>query len=601
MNLPAWDIESEYPSLNSAEFQKDENRVEGLIAEIEKAAGILRSRLDPKSKNPELIGEVQKALGSDQEALLLLGNLMTYATCLVSTDATNGTAQAQLSRLYSLRSRLSQAFKPFLLFMISCNAENFEEIVSAPDLQGTRFSWLQKRTLQNTMLSEKEEILLAALETSGHQAWGNLYKSISGTMKVRIELNGKTEEVGLAQASGMTRSPGEIERKSAWLGIQEAWKSHQESAASILNSLADWRLQLAEKRSHSRKVDFLTMPLLQNRIQKDTLDALFTAVQNNKKEIQQAVLLMARVHGKSKLDPWDLLAPAPVKESIGKIPFDHGLDIIRTAFAGANPKFGEFVQKMIENRWIEARVLPHKSNGAYCTDFKKSRTPRVFQTYMGSTQDVSTLAHELGHAYHSWVVRDLPHGEQNYPMTLAETASIFAETVLADELIRKAQTREQKIEFYWSEVEGAVSLLLNIPARYEFELEFYTLRKKKQLGPTELSELMDRAWTNWYGDTLTENDKMFWASKLHFSMAGLSFYNFPYTFGYLFGLSIYARRDELGSAFWPKYVEILRDTGRMTCEDLVLKHFREDIRNPEFWQKSIDVVKGQIQNFKDLL
>lgn len=601
MNLPAWDIESEYPSLNSAEFQKDENRVEGLIAEIEKTAGILRSRLDPKSKNPELIGEVQKALGSDQEALLLLGNLMTYATCLVSTDATNGTAQAQLSRLYSLRSRLSQAFKPFLLFMISCNAENFEEIVSAPDLQGTRFSWLQKRTLQNTMLSEKEEILLAALETSGHQAWGNLYKSISGTMKVRIELNGKTEEVGLAQASGMTRSPGEIERKSAWLGIQEAWKSHQESAASILNSLADWRLQLAEKRSHSRKVDFLTMPLLQNRIQKDTLDALFTAVQNNKKEIQQAVLLMARVHGKSKLDPWDLLAPAPVKESIGKIPFDHGLDIIRTAFAGANPKFGEFVQKMIENRWIEARVLPHKSNGAYCTDFKKSRTPRVFQTYMGSTQDVSTLAHELGHAYHSWVVRDLPHGEQNYPMTLAETASIFAETVLADELIRKAQTREQKIEFYWSEVEGAVSLLLNIPARYEFELEFYTLRKKKQLGPTELSELMDRAWTNWYGDTLTENDKMFWASKLHFSMAGLSFYNFPYTFGYLFGLSIYARRDELGSAFWPKYVEILRDTGRMTCEDLVLKHFREDIRNPEFWQKSIDVVKGQIQNFKDLL
>lgn len=601
MNLPAWNIESEYPSLNSKEFLEDQKQVEALTRELQVSIDKIRPQLNSMSAEKSLSEDLQKIMLLNLRAYELTWNLNAYVNCLESVDAKDEAAKSKSSELQSLRAQFNQTFKPIHIFISTCDQALFDQVFSHPELQGSKFTWGQERKLKHTMLSEKEEILLAALTPSGFYAWSEMYSALSGTMKVKVELNGETEEFGLAQASGMTRSSNEAERKSAWQGIQQAWSNNQEVAASILNSLAGWRLELCKKRSYSEPVDYLTMPLHQNRIQRETLDAMLTAVQNNKKEIQDAALLMAKMHGKKQLDPWDLLAPAPIPNKTGKTEFEKGLQIVRNAFGNAHPDFGKFVDMMKEKNWIDARVLPNKANGAFCTGFVKSRTPRVFQTYLGSNHDISTLAHELGHAYHSWVIRDLPLDEQEYPMTLAETASIFAETVLFDEMAATSQDREQKLDFAWAEIEGAVSLLLNIPARFEFESHFYEKRKERAQSARELKELTDQAWTKWYGDSLSENDKMFWASKLHFAIAEASFYNFPYTFGYLFALSVYARRKELGNDFWPKYQEILRDTGRMTAEDLIQKHLGEDIRQPQFWQKSIDVVKMKIENFKKLI
>ncbi|MEZ0391257.1 MAG: M3 family oligoendopeptidase [Pseudobdellovibrionaceae bacterium] len=599
MNLPAWDIESEYPSLNSTGFLADQKKAE---MQMQQMTGLIQ-KVSQQLAHPQsdLTLELQKILLLHSEIRVLLSNLSTYVSCLENVDAKDEKAKAKSSEISNLKSTFAQSFKPVQIFLTTCDQKVFDPIFQKPELQGSLFTWQQERTLKNQMLSEKEEVLLTALSPTGFAAWGDLYFALSGTMKVKLELNGKTEQVGLAQAAGMVRSSQESLRKAAWQGIQLAWKEQQESAAAILNSLAGWRLEVCHKRSHTEPVDFLSTPLFQNRIQKETLTAMMTAVENNKSEIQEAALLMAKMHGKKKLDPWDLLAPAPLPHASGSTDFEVGLGQIRKAFASAHSEFGEFVDLMEKNKWLEARVLPNKGPGAHCTGFIKSRTPRVFQTYMGSHQDISTLAHELGHAYHSWVLKDLPLDQLDYPMTLAETASIFAETVLKDQLLATSQSREQKLEFAWADIEGAVSLLLNIPARYEFEYNFHQKRKERALSARELSELTDQAWKKWYGDTITQPDSMFWASKMHFSFHDASFYNFPYTFGYLFALSIYSRRKELGSDFWPKYKEILRDTGRMTAEDLILKHLGEDIRKPQFWQKSIDVVKGSIQNFKSLL
>lgn len=601
MNLPAWNIESEYPSLTSTEFLADESKYAALSRDIGERIEKIRSKLANSAGDTALVDQLQQILLLNIEGTVLIHNLATYVSCLESTDAKDENAKSKMSELQAFRSQYQQIFKPIHLYLSTCDEEIFQKIMSHPDLKGSLFTWKLERTLGKTLLSEKEETLLTALSNDGFRAWSNMYFAISGTMQVSIEFNGKTEIVGLAQATGMTRSSNAEERKAAWTGIQQAWHGQEEAAAAVLNSLAGWRLELCKKRSHTQPVNFMTHSLFQSRIQEETLDAMMKAVHLNKKEIQEAALLMAKMHGKSKLDPWDLLAPAPLKKQSGSKDFSEGVGLIRKAFAGVSEDFGEFVDMMLKNRWIEARVLPNKANGAFCTGFLKSRTPRVFQTYLGSNQDISTLAHELGHAYHSWVIRDLPVDEEDYPMTLAETASIFAETVLTDVMIENAQTKEEKIEFAWANVEGAVSLLLNIPARFEFETQFYQKRKERALTARELSELTDQAWSKWYGDTLTENDKMFWASKLHFSMAEVSFYNYPYTFGYLFALSIYACRKSLGKDFWPKYTAILRDTGRMTAEDLIQKHLDEDIRRPEFWQKAIDVVKSKIEEFKKLV
>ncbi len=601
MTLPAWNIDSEYPNLTSKEFKADEDQAKLLISQIQKLTTGLRAKLETTSDAPDFIEGLQKILILGDQAYVLLANLRVYVSCLESVDAKDEMAKAKSSQLQQLIADKIQATKAVNLFISQCEDAVFDKVMSHPDLQSSRFQWQQERSLKPFLLSEKEETLLAAMTPTGMTAWGNLYDAISGTLKVRLEQNGKTETIGLAHAAGLTRSRNEQERKAAWQGVQQAWKENEEPAAAVLNSLAGWRLEVCKKRSHTKENSFLQQPLFVNRIEESTLNAMWSAVEQNKSEIQKAAFLMAKMHGKKKLDPWDLSAPAPVATDSGATSFEQAIQQIRTAFGNVDPRFGEFVDMMVKNQWIEARVLPNKASGAHCTGFIKSRTPRVFQTYLGSNQDISTLAHELGHAYHSWVIRDLSVHEQDYPMTLAETASIFSETVLTDDMIAHAKTKEQKIDFAWADIEGAVSLLMNIPARFEFEKNFYIRRQERTLSPRELSELTDQAWSKWYGDTLSTNDKMFWATKLHFSMADLSFYNFPYTFGYLFALSIYARRKELGADFWPKYTAILRDTGRMKAEDLVQKHLGEDIRRPEYWQKAIGVVKEKLRAFEALV
>ncbi len=601
MNLPAWNIESEYPALGSKEFAADESQVQNLTLQIQKLTDSVRTKLGSTSADAATIETIQKILVHSDQQDIILQTLRAYVGCLENTDATNEAAKSKSSQLNQMSSVKAQAMKPVQLFVSLCETSVFEKIVSLDALNGSRFKWEQERILGTHLLSEKEESLMAALSPAGFTAWGDLYYTLAGTLKVKIEKGGKTEQVGLAHASGMIRSADEQERKIAWQGIQQTWKENEEPAAAVLNSLAGWRLEVCKKRSHTKPSHFLQRPLLDNRIEEATLNAMWSAVESNKADLQNAALLMAKMHGKKKLDPWDLLAPAPLKTASGPTNFDKAVKIIRTAFGNVNADFGNFVDMMVKNQWIEARVLPNKGPGAHCTGFMKSRTPRVFQTYLGSNHDISTLAHELGHAYHSWVIRDLSAHEMDYPMTLAETASIFAETVLMDEMIQTATTREQKMDFAWANVEGAVALLLNIPARFEFERNFYTKRKDGALSARELSELTDQAWTKWYGDTLSANEKMFWATKMHFSFSDASFYNFPYTFGYLFALSIYARRKELGAGFWTKYTEILRDTGRMTAEALVQKHLGEDIRKPEYWQKSIQVVKAKIKEFEALI
>ncbi|RZA04625.1 MAG: hypothetical protein EOP11_14665, partial [Proteobacteria bacterium] len=386
-----------------------------------------------------------------------------------------------------------------------------------------------------------------------------------------------------------------------WKAVQAFWREHRETAAAVVNSLAAWRLEENKLRSHTKERGFLDAPLAMNRISAATLEAVIGACRQNLPQLRRSLKLMARAFGQEKMRPWDLVSPSPITANPEPRTFTEGLRYVTDAFTKIDPEFGAFATMMNENSWIEARVIPNKGGGAYCTGFAKSLEPRVFQTYMGSLPDILTLAHELGHAYHSWALRDLPRAQHEYPMTLAETASVFGENAVRDSLFTVAKSREEKIEIGFADVESIAGYLINIPTRFEFEKEFYERRKTRSLSADELSELMNETWSRWYGDTLTENDSMFWATKQHFSFAELSFYNFPYSFGYLFSLSIYARKDALGKNFMPTYRAILRDTGRMTAEELVQKHFGEDITKPAFWQKAIDVEIAKIDRFEALL
>jgi len=222
-------------------------------------------------------------------------------------------------------------------------------------------------------------------------------------------------------------------------------------------------------------------------------------------------------------------------------------------------------------------------------------------TFTGGQSDVITLAHELGHALHSWVMRDLPQSQTSYGMSLAETASTFGETLVRDALLAQSKSTQDRLDIMWEEMSAFTAFLLNIPTRFEFEKNFYEARAKRPLRPQELKDMMSDAWRSWYGDALAEPDPMFWANKLHFYISGLSFYNFPYLFGYLFSLGVYAKRQEYGSSFYERYVALLRDTGRMTAEDLAVKHLDTRLDEPDFWRETIASLEPRIDAFEQLV
>ncbi|WP_413580604.1 M3 family oligoendopeptidase [Bdellovibrio sp. HCB288] len=599
MNGPTWDIESVYPSIASTEFQNDWNAIHADLQSLQKNISEIKSEFaNPTDKT---ITQVQNILIMEEKCRVIAGTLTTYLTCQLSVDSSNLEAKAKSSEIDIFFSKLTQALVPVGLFLQHCEDSVIEKLLNHEHLKPYRFAVEQERKKAEFSLPEAQETLLASLQVSGHSAWGELYDDLSGSIRVQLKYPDRTETVGLAKASALTKTANELDRKVAWLGIQEAWNEHQHSAAAIVNALAGWRLEEAEKRSHTKTKTFMNDPLFNNRITQQTLNAMISACKSNAQDIRKGGQLMAKLLKKDRLSLWDQMAPSPIAASAEAIPFDQGIKIVRDAFAHVSPEMADFVQMMVDKNWIEGRVLPNKRTGAYCTGFLKTREPRVYMTYMGSSSDIGTLAHELGHGFHAWVMRDMSWGEQEYPMTLAETASVFAETVLGDSLMTQAKSREEKIENAWGDLEGAMAFLINIPVRYEFERRFYEARKERTLSALELRELMKTVWTEWYGDSTDGADELFWAHKLHFHIAGLSFYNFPYTFGYLFSLSIYARRQELGAGFMDKYKAILRDTGRMTAEDLIMKHLGEDITQPAFWQKSIDVVKAKIAHFESLI
>lgn len=599
MDNIGWNLESEYPSIHSDLFKQDWEFVTNHIAKTSEIIESLKNEW--ANPSPTALAKIKDILIAGKEYQILVWNLSSYLRFSIDIDNSNIEISKKYAEFEALNSKGRQALTPLHLFIKNCSDTVIAELVNVPELQHFEFLWAEERKQKVFSLSEKEEVLIEALSTSGFHAWGDLYKKIAGQTKVQLEYPDRTETVGMAKAAALTRSPDSLHRKAAWHALQKGWSEHRVAAATILNSLAGQRLEILKTRSHTQKKHFLTDPLMSNRITEATLDALMGACRTNLEETRRAPKMMARLLKKDILDPWDLLAPGPEKKDKSTLSFDDGVRLVAEAYHEVSTEMGDFVEMMHKNRWIDGRVLPNKSTGAYCGGFAKSKEPRVFMTYMGSNSDLSTLAHELGHAYHSWVMRDMPKEKTLFTMSLAETASIFGETVFHDVMMRRAKTNEQKLDFAWSEIEGATSLLINIPTRFEFEKEFYEKRQNGILVAEEMSDLMDQTWSRWYGPTISQNDRMFWATKLHFAMSQVSFYNFPYTFGYLFSLSIYARRKDLGADFMKTYVNILRDTGSMSAEDLVQKHLGEDIRDQKFWQKAIDHVVGQLKSFETLM
>ena len=568
--------------------------------------------LDPADYTA-LIDQIRPIHLQRSEVLKRLGNVNTYIYTALSIDTQDADANTWMPILQKLSADLSEGMTPFNVFLQRASEDFITAVLADPDLNEIDFLLRHSRKEKDFLLSVAEEQLMTALATSGLHTWGNLYSELAGTLKCEVQ----GETMGLAKAANLLSHSSRDTRQAAWQAIRAAWQTQQPSVAAGLNAINGWRLEEAKKRSRKRQLHYLDKSCHQSRIERATLDALMETTYQNREIGQRALRAMAKALGQTQMHPWDVMAPAPVVNAKASaavsaeaegIEFGDAIALIANAFNQLTPEMGDFAIMMAQKGWIDGEPTPNRATGAYCTKFSDPREPRIFMTYEGTMINVLTLAHELGHAWHNWVMRDLSPMKCRYPMTLAETASIFAETLVREALMEKATTPAQKLEIAWQDAQSAGIFLLNIPARFEFEKRLVEARKIGALRPAQLCEMMDQSWQLWFEDSLSQYDDLFWASKLHFSISSLGFYNYPYLFGYLFSLGIYAqqpstaeRRQGDGKKFNQRYTDLLRDTGTMTAEDVVWHHLQKDLSQPQFWQDSLSIVEKSVANFERLV
>ncbi|KQL32453.1 M3 family oligoendopeptidase [Psychrobacillus sp. FJAT-21963] len=571
----------------------------------------LRNHLDQVKEKLKVFGERLESFTtptSVQEAskiVSIIDELKDIATNLSQAGAVIGCFQAQDTtdkKASLLEGEIGSIYAKFSSLLLGIQQtisktpdEVWAELIKTDELLEFSFVLNEWREEAKRMLSEKEESMITALGVDGYHAWGQLYDLLVGDIRVKVKVDGVEKELSVGQANNLSSHEDATTRKEAFEVLEAAWTEKEEFFAKTLNHLAGFRLSIYEKRGWE---SVLQEPLEINRMKQETLDAMWGAISKNKAPFVEYLNVKSTMLGKEGMHWYDL--DAPVSASTEKMDYQQGAEFILKHFKEFGPKLESFSRNAFEKGWIEAEDRPNKRPGGFCTGMPVSEESRIFMTYSGTMSNVSTLAHELGHAFHSYALRPVHWMNRQYAMGVAETASTFAEMIVADAAVKEAKTNDEKIALLEDKIQRSVAFFMNIHARFLFETRFYEERKNGIVSATRLNELMEIAQKEAYGEALETTHPHFWASKLHFYITGVPFYNFPYTFGYLFSLSIYAKAINEGANFEEKYIALLQDTAVMSVEDLAMKHLGEDITEEEFWIKGINLCIQDVNEFIQL-
>lgn len=523
----------------------------------------------------------------------------SYITALLSANVKDTQAKLLSGKLYALLPRWQSADTILSKKFAEISDNNWQTLLQTDAFSLIAFRMNEIRRDGHRLLSEAEENIINTLSLDGLNAWSSHYDTIVGTIVIPFEENGKVTDLSAGQAfNKMMGDPDPLVREKLFIAWEKAWQEKTSLLSDTLNHLDGFRLSTYKLHGMN---DYLQKPLEYNRLKKETLDVMWATIQKNKQPLVDYLTRKTNLFGKEKMEWQDQDAPIILGDLKEKtFTFDEAASFIIENFQKFSPKMATFAQSAFEKSWIEAEDRPGKRPGGYCTELPETQESRIFMTYSNSVNEVATLAHELGHAFHSSVMWDLPALNRDYAMNVAETASTFAELIVADATLKAAKTKEEKINLLDTKLQNALAMFMNIHSRFIFENRFYSARQEGLVSEEEITQMMVEAQKEGYHDALATYHPHFWAAKLHFFIDDVPFYNFPYTFGYLFSLGIYAYANKKGTSFEQEYIELLRDTASMTTEELAQKHLGVDLTKPDFWQAGIDMVLEDINSFMTL-
>ncbi len=518
-----------------------------------------------------------------------------FVSCLTAQNVADSHARIVGGQLREIQATFANILTRLDQQLLAVPEDEWRALLADERLASLSFNLDERRRRAKDLLPLEMETLVNGLSTDGYHGWSELYDVVTGRMTITLEdKEGKPVTVSPGQAANRMSNPDPKVRAEIMSRWEQAWAKEADLCALAINHIAGFRLNLYRQRGWD---SVLHEPLDINRMTPETLDAMWGAVAGARGRLAAYLKRKQRLLGLEKMNWQDV--DAPVGQSARRLTYDQAADFVVEQFGRFSLGMADVARRAFEERWIEAEDRPGKRMGGFCTGFPLNKVSRVFVTFSGSMGNVATVAHELGHAYHQSVMEGLPPFAQNYAMNVAETASTFAETVVFEAAIRNAADEKEKVLLLEDKLRRAVGLLMNIQARFLFETRFYEARKKGPVSVTRLNDIMVEAQKEAYAGALDSYHAHFWASKLHFYITRPPFYNFPYTFGYLFSAGVYARAMEVGPSFADRYVDLLRDTGSMRVEDLARKHLGADLTRPEFWEGAVDSVLGGLAAFLD--
>ncbi len=597
--LPHWQLTSIFPGLDSAEFNEAKNELKLRLESLTKLMDDRKvGAQEDVSVTPEIAALFDDLIDRFNDLSTLVGTVYPYLSGFIATDAFNDRAQAEASALAPLGSQMS-----FLGVRLTAwlGALDAEALIKASDVAKAH-SYLVRRSREEAhhLMGEEAEELLSALRPSGGQAWAKLHGDLSSRTTIKKTLPGRDEaEYPLTELRNL-QSDGDPEvRKAAYEAELELLTQNVVAYAAAMNSIKAQVNETTQRRGWNTALD---EALFSSHITRKSLEAMQSACREQFPVFQRYLKAKARFLGKPTLAWYDLLAPVTVGTP-RHFSWADTTEFVTEVFGSYSPKLAAFAQKTFDEGWHDVPPRKGKRSGAFCMSVRGVKESRIMHNFGGGLDDVFTAAHELGHAYHNLCIFEAGRTplQNDTPMTLAETASIFCETVVTNALLNRADEAE-KLAILEQDLLGSTQLVIDIDSRFRFEQAVFERRRERELSVDELNALMLDAQAETYGDALTEDTRhpLMWAQKGHYYSTGRSFYNFPYTFGYLFGLGLYAQYQEEPEGWHERYDELLSKTGMNDAAPLAAE-FGIDIESVDFWHKSLEIAEGRVAEYEALV
>lgn len=583
-----WNLENIYAGgADSTELQQE-------LQQVEQNLKALQALL--QTDKVLSLEEVKLAVQLTSDLTSAIREASAFASCLMAQNMKDkkaavvyGKIQSQTATFDSVMSLLDAKFSEI-------DDASWATYLQDSALSTISFNLNEKRDEAKRKMDPQLEALASELAVDGYHGWGDFYNTIVSHTQFEWENeNGEIELLSAGQMFNKLSEPNRDIRAKAFEIWEQTWGKQADFAADVMNRITGFRQKLYEKRNwHS----VLEEPLNMNRMKAETLDAMWKAVESAKVVLKPYFERKAELLNVTKLDWHDI--DAPLATASKKVSYEEAAAYIIEQFNKFSPKLAQFAERAFKESWIEAEDRSGKRPGGFCTSFPKSKETRIFMTFSGTQNNVSTLAHELGHAYHQDVMDELPILSQNYAMNVAETASTFAELIVMDNALKEATNREEKLALVEEKIQNGIAFMMNIHARFIYETAVYEKRKNGPLTSEQYTELMVEAQEKSYLGLIDTKHPNFWVAKLHFYLTDVPFYNYPYTFGYLFSAGIYQLAKQEGPTFAAKYDALLKDTGRLTVEELAQKHLGVDLTKVDFWEQAARSVAADVELFMQL-